>query len=97
MGYLLPIQSIQLQQYANRTMNVSNSFAYIGKVQPIQLNSNVITEIKEQDRSRKNKRERYSIDSPSYLYSGATLPNPANLSASVEHFVGKGLLINTYV
>ena len=99
MGYLLPIQPIQSQQYANRMNLDPYNFAYIGRIQRIKLNSDSFEDVMEQSFSQ-NKgedKEQPHIDRPAVQYQGYVPPNPANLSPSIAHVVGKGLSVNAYV
>ncbi|MGG0644270.1 hypothetical protein ABE021_10035 [Sporosarcina gallistercoris] len=103
MGYLLPIQNIQSQMYANRMENVSPSFAYIDRVQSVKLQ----TEYDEWQKVLRREREKNSewefgeeANSQRPLppaKKGFIQPNPAALSKQVAAVVGKGMAINEYV
>lgn len=102
MGYLLPIQNIQSQMYANRMENASPSFAYIDRVQSVKLQ----TEYEEWQRVLRRERERNSEWDPaeganpqphlSPANKGFVQPDPTTLSKQVAAVVGKGLAVNEY-
>lgn len=103
MGYILPIQNIQSQMYANRMENVSPNFSYIDRVQAVKLQ----TEYNEWQRVLRRERERNSewefseeANQPHSLppaKKGFIQPNPTMLSKQVAAVVGKGMAINEYV
>lgn len=103
MGYLLPIQNIQSQMYANRMVNASPSFAYIDRVQSVKLQ----TEYDEWQKVLRRERERNSewefgeeANQQQPLppaKKGFIQPNPTMLSKQVAAVVGKGMAINEYV
>lgn len=104
MGYLLPIQPIQSQQYANRMAIEPYNFASINRVQTIKFQTDFLKaseenmdkkqEERKQDQEKKQERSN-SSSVPSeltpYIY-----PNPANLSPEISKVVGKGISFNTY-
>ena len=61
MGYLLPIQNIQSQQYANRMNLDPYNFAYIGRVQRVKLNSQFFEEFKEQSQSQDEGKDKEQV------------------------------------
>lgn len=102
MGYLLPVQNIQSQMYANRMENASPSFAYIDRVQSVKLQS----EYEEWQKVLRRERERNSewelgeeANSKRPLSpakKGFIQPDPTTLSKQVAEVVGKGLAVNEY-
>lgn len=100
MGYVLPIKSIQAEQYANRMNLEPYNFAQIDRIQPIKLRSDFLEEFEESlhDQQEKKKDEERSQPVPSSrLLRGYIQPNPANLSPAISQIVGKGMNINAYV
>lgn len=102
MGYIIPVNSIQSQQYANRMMGEYN-FATVQRLQPVKLNSDFQESFEESIVAKQANQEVYnkksalaSSDSQSKL-KGYTRPNPANLSPAISKVVGKGAAINTYI
>ena len=104
MGYLLPIQPIQSQQYANRMNMEPYDFAVIGRVEKVKLgdgllNGDFSSELNHS--SMRDEREREGKEIPIVptptTFKGFVRLNPANLSPVIAQVVGKGLLINTYV
>jgi hypothetical protein len=98
-GYILPIQPIQSQMYANRLNMESNDFAYIDRVNKVKLNPNSSGQ---KNQSFQQERERYDeegipVVQPPPSYQGFVYPNPVNLSPIIAQVVGKGLSINSYV
>ena len=104
MGYLLPIQPITSQQYANRMNMEPYDFAVIGRVEKVKLgdgllNGNFSSELKQSSMHDEREREgkEMPIVPPPTAFKGFVRPNPANLSPVIAQVVGKGLSINTYV
>lgn len=101
MGYLLPINPIQSQQYANRLTMDSYNFATIDRVHLVKLKSDFMEEFEESvesqyEESRENKEQPDSAPSSSQ-YNGYIYPNPTNLSPAISQIVGKGISVNTYI
>ncbi|MFJ7932907.1 hypothetical protein [Sporosarcina sp. NPDC096371] len=102
MGYLLPIQPIQSQQYANRMNRESYNFAHVDRVGKIKFDFNFSDghyssfhherEIKDEEVM-----EISIVSTPSLASKGFIYPNPANLSPTIAQAVGKGLTVNVYV
>ncbi len=57
MGYILPIQPIQSQMYANRLSMEAYNFAYIERVNKVKLNSDFLDEFKESSHQEREKEE----------------------------------------
>lgn len=99
MGYILPIQPIQSQMYANRLIIEAYNFAYIDRVNKVKLNSDFLNEFKEsshQEREKKAEEGKPIVSAPS-AYQGFVCPNPVNLSPMIAKVVGKGIAVNAYV
>ncbi|WP_342509025.1 hypothetical protein [Sporosarcina sp. FSL K6-2383] len=104
MGYLLPIQPIQSQQYANRMNADSYNFAHINRVGKIKFDfkfSEDSHEAFQQDQEQEEKEEKEMasarVSAPPLASKGFIYPNPANLSPAISQAVGKGLSVNAYV
>lgn len=100
MGYVLPIQPIQSQQYANRMQMGNYNFAHINAIQPIKMRSIFEDELDEHERQRNDEEEETKkTRSASYPvpYKGFIQPNPVNLSPEIAKVCGKGNQVNTYV
>jgi len=100
MGYILPYQPIQSQQYANRLQIESYNFAHIGAIQPIKMRSLFEDELEEREKRFKDEDELSpKSDAKSFPvpYKGFIQPNPVNLSPEIAKVCGKGNQINTYV
>ena len=105
MGYILPIQPIQSQQYANRMNMDPYNFAYIGRLQRVKLQSDFLEEFKEQysiieeridERKGEEEADKLSFAPPPNAFQGYIVPNPANLSLAIAQSVGKGISVNAY-
>ncbi len=98
MGYLLPIQPIQSQQYANRMNMESYNFAYIDRVGKARFDFKFSENPNDSFHHKQQDEEEMPIVSVSpQLYKGFVYPNPANLSPAISKVVGKGLAVNAYV
>ena len=99
MGYLLPIQPIQSQMYANRLNMEAYNFAYIDRVNKVKLNSDFLDEFKESSHQEREKEEEEGKPIVLYpsAYQGFIYPNPVNLSPVIAKVVGKGITVNAYV
>lgn len=102
MGYLLPIQPIQSQQYANRMNMEAYNFAHINRVNKIKFNFKFSEDShgafqQEHDNKEEEVMEIAHVAAPSLVAKGFIYPNPANLSPAISQAVGKGLSVNAYV
>ena len=99
MGYILPIQPIQSQIYANRLTMEVNHFAYIERANKVKLNSDFLDEFKESSHQEREKVEEEGKPIVTVLstYQGFIHPNPVNLSPVIAKVVGKGITVNAYV
>ncbi|MCM3743794.1 hypothetical protein M3193_06530 [Sporosarcina luteola] len=101
MGYILPVQPLQAEMYANRMNAVRNNFAYVDRVEKVNMDPDLMDKF---DDSLRHEQERIMEEAaepvitksrPPYL-KGFIYPNPANLSPEIAHLVGKGLAVNEY-
>lgn len=98
MGYILPIQPIQSQQYANRMNMESYNFAYVDRVNKVRFDfSDSMNDSFQREQEMKEEKEMPIVSAPPVLYKGFVYPNPANLSPAIAQVVGKGLNVNAYV
>ncbi|WP_432357742.1 hypothetical protein [Sporosarcina sp. UB5] len=101
MGYILPVQHIQAELYANRMNAVRNNYAHIGRIEKVELNLDVMGKFKH---SLHDEKERVMVERkavtvkpiPPYMKEFIN-PNPANLSSEITKLIGKGLTINEYI
>jgi hypothetical protein len=98
-GYILPIQSIQSQLYANRMQMGTYNFAYINAIQPIKMKSVFEDELEERAKQYVEDEVTQKEDFPGHPvpYKGFIQPNPVNLSIDIAKVCGKGIQINTYI
>lgn len=93
MGYLLPIQSIQSQQYADRMHMNSNRFTKIDRTEKVNATQKIVS----RDFSgQQHHLYRYDDQEKERIAIGST-PSSANLSPELAQSVGKGLMIDRYV
>ena len=101
MGYILPIQPFQSQQYANRLQMSNYDFAHINAVQPIKMKSIFDDQLEERSKQLEEEDESISVSSHSFRqpvpYKGFIQPNPVNLSPEIAKVSGKGNQINAYI
>lgn len=102
MGYLLPIQPIQSQQYANRMNMESYNFAHIDRVNKIKFDFKFSGDSQgafqeEQEKKEEEGMKNAHVSAPSLVAKGFIYPNPANLSPAISQAVGKGMSVNAYV
>ncbi len=103
MGYILPIQPIQSQIYANRLNMEPYNFAYIDRVDRVErssdfsdsMNQSFESDSKWEDDEQREE-EKPVVNNPP-LYKGFVYPNPVNLSPIIAQVVGKGISVNEYV
>lgn len=104
MGYILPVQPMQAEIYANRMNAVRNNFAYVDRVEKVNMDPDLMDKFDdslrhEQERIREDREAEAEVvivkSRPPYL-KGFIYPNPANLSPEIAHLVGKGLAVNEY-
>lgn len=96
MGYILPMQPIQSQVYANRMSGNNYNFAYINKIYPVKFKSGFEDHLEEHEVEEEQLLEK---GSPSIqpLFKGFIHPNPVNLSLKIAEINGKGNSVNLYV
>jgi hypothetical protein len=99
MGYILPIQPIQSQMYANRLNMDSYDFAHIDRVNKIKLNSDYLDEFNDSSQHEREleKESGKSVGVAPPAYQGFVYPNPVNLSPVIAQVVGKGIAVNAYI
>ncbi|WP_391120536.1 hypothetical protein [Psychrobacillus sp. L3] len=101
MGYILPIQPIQSQIYANRLLMDHYNFAFISNINGIRMKSIFDERLEEQGRKLEEKEKQqqldYEIPSTLPLYKGFIQPNPVNLSPKIAEINGKGNRVNFYI
>lgn len=105
MGYVIPVQPIQSQMYANRMLMDEYNFAYISNVHGIKMKSLFEEKLAEKEKKYKQQDDSQeeeqvlelneSLHAP--LYKNFIQPNPANLSALIAEVSGKGNNINLYI
>ena len=101
MGYILPIQPIQSQMYANRLNMDLHDFAFIEKVGRAKLDSDFSDELngsfsQEQEKDKGDVEGKPIVKIPP-SYQGFVYPNPVNLSPIIAQVVGKGISVNAYI
>ncbi len=100
MGYILPMQPIQSQVYANRMISNDYNFAYIDDVQNVKFKSDFEDHLEKQEQLLEEEEEQQlSERRPSIqpLFKGFIHPNPVNLSPIIAEISGKGNSVNLYV
>ncbi|MCM3711210.1 hypothetical protein [Sporosarcina luteola] len=100
MGYILPVQPLQAEIYANRMNAARNNFAYVDRVEKVNMDPDLMDKFddslrQEQERIMEEGEPVITKSRPPYL-KGFIYPNPANLSPEIAHLVGKGLAVNEY-
>lgn len=96
MGYILPVNSYQSQQYANRLMDDSH-FAKVSRLQRVNQVSSFVGKFEEASEGEKERVPQLAATRSQHEVKGYVNPNPANLSPAISHVVGKGRAINAYV
>ncbi|QFF98266.1 hypothetical protein PB01_05220 [Psychrobacillus glaciei] len=101
MGYILPIQPIQSQIYANRLLMDHTNFAVISNINGIRMKSIFDERLEEEGRKveKKDEKQRLANENPSSLplFKSFIQPNPVNLSPKIAEICGKGNRINYYI
>lgn len=101
MGYILPMQPIQSQVYANRMISNDYNFAYIDDVQNVKFKSDFEDHLEKQEQLLEEEEEQRlsELERPSIqpLFKGFIHPNPVNLSPIIAEISGKGNSVNLYV
>lgn len=106
MGYILPIQPFQSQQYAERMNSERKNFTYIDRVNRIRLQneeSEYWKDVLEEENKRRKDRleeqfdERQNQAPPPPVKNGFIAPNPAEFSLDLAEIVGKGQAVNEYI
>ena len=100
MGYILPMQPIQSQVYANRMISNDYNFAYIDNVQNVKFKSGFEDHLEKQEQLLEEEEQQVlELERPSIqpLFKGFIHPNPVNLSPKIAEISGKGNSVNLYV
>lgn len=101
MGYIIPVQPIQSQNYANRLLMDDYNFAFINNIDAIKMKSIFDKRLEEQQQKHEVKKEKQQVnhDEPSILplFKGFIQPNPVNLSLEISKINGKGQNFNYYI
>ena len=99
MGYIIPMQPIQSQVYANRMTGNDHNFAYIDNIQHVKFKSVFDDHLEEQEQLLEEEEQLSELERPSIqpLYKGFIHPNPVNLSPKIAEINGKGNSVNLYV
>lgn len=101
MGYILPMQPIQSQVYANRMISNDYNFAYIDDVQNVKFKSDFEDHLEKQEQLLEEEEEQQlsELERPSIQpsFKGFIHPNPVNLSPIIAEISGKGNSVNLYV
>lgn len=99
MGYILPNQSIQSRDYANRMLMDQYNFAYINNVNSVKMKSSfddhLEREILDEEEESQVLEQNGQTEPP--LYKSFIQPNPINLSPIIAEISGKGNYINRYI
>lgn len=100
MGYILPMQPIQSQVYANRMISNDYNFAFIDNVQNVKFKSGFEDHLEKQEQLFEEEEQQVlELERPSIqpLFKGFIHPNPVNLSPKIAEISGKGNSVNLYV
>lgn len=101
MGYIIPVQPLQAQVYANRMLMDDYNFAYISNVQGIKMKSIFEEKLKNQEEELEKKEEKRLLKGNESLspppYKDFIQPNPVNLSIKIAEINGKGNNVNLYI
>ncbi|MCM3358959.1 MULTISPECIES: hypothetical protein [unclassified Psychrobacillus] len=103
MGYIIPVQPLQSQIYANRMQMEEYNFAQISNVQSVKMKSlfdNHLTNLQQNEDVEQKEEKQLSGNkelSSLPLYKGFIQPNPVNLSPIIAEISGKGHFVNTYI
>lgn len=104
MGYILPINSYQSQQYASRLRDEGSSYAKISQLHRINkigdfmedIEENVDKEYAKGKVNRENEENAFASSHSQYEVIGYENPNPINLSVKNVRIVHKDEAINAY-
>ncbi|ALC86261.1 hypothetical protein AM499_10775 [Bacillus sp. FJAT-22090] len=104
MGYIIPVQPIQSQIYANRMSMDDYNFAYVSNINGVKMKSTFDEHLEDQEQVLKDKEDndeksssfdKYPTNPP--LFKTFIQPNPVNLSPKIAQISGKGNSINLYI
>ena len=101
MGYIIPVQPLQAQLYANRMLMEEYNFAYISNIQGIKMKSIFEEKLKDQEEELEKNEEKQLLkgneSSSPTPYKGFIQPNLVNLSMKIAEINGKGNSVNLYI
>lgn len=101
MGYILPVNSYQSQQYANRLMDEPH-YAKISRLQRVNQVASFMENFEDaasDERARKAEEERgpeLAAAKSQHEYIGYVNPNPVGFSPIIANIVDKGKVFNAY-
>lgn len=106
MGYILPIQPFQSQQYAERMNSERKNFTYIDRVNRVRLQneeSEYWKDVLEEENQRRKEQLEEQFDERQTqaplppVKSGFIALNPAEFPQDLAGIVGKGQAVNEYI
>ncbi|MEK3974289.1 MULTISPECIES: hypothetical protein [unclassified Psychrobacillus] len=103
MGYIIPVQPLQSQIYANRMQMEEYNFAQINNVQNVKMKSifdDHLADLQQKEGIEQQEEKQLSGNkelSSLPLSKGFIQPNPVNLSPIIAEISGKGNYVNTYI
>lgn len=100
MGYVLPIPSIQSQQYANRLRKHEQHYSKIEKsaaVRPIIRFADVLDGERHKQQLLTSEEEKWKELKSATSHPASSESNTALLAPAISQLVGKGLTVNKYV
>ena len=99
MGYILPNQSIQSRDYANRMLMDDYNFAYINNVNSVKMKSSFNNHLERKILEDEEEPQVFGQSGQTNLplYKSFIQPNPINLSPIIAEISGKGNNINRYI
>lgn len=103
MGYVLPINSYRSQQYANRLLDVTDSYAKVSKLRHIPKVGDYkegfehATKQSESKRKIQGKHDTLAASRSRTEVVGYVHPNPVNISIENGPVIQKGTVINAYI
>ncbi|MEK4484902.1 hypothetical protein MHH81_04795 [Psychrobacillus sp. FSL H8-0484] len=95
MGYIIPVQPLQAQIYANRMLMDEYNFAYISNVSRMKMKSLFQDHLEEQVEKQLSEQLEPSKQLP--LYKSFIQPKPLKLSPIIVDIYGKGNIVNVYI
>lgn len=94
MGYIIPVQPLQAQIYANRMLMDEYNFAYISNISRMKMKSLFQDHLEEQvEKQLPEQLEPSKLP----LYKSFIQPNPVKLSPIIADITGKGNSVNVFI